>query len=113
MQKTINLELSKRLAPYLENIKTSETIFIWWKRWEDFIKTLTLEEAIDFLPFKIILWNGKYFLEIQKRKDKYFIEYVDNRVEKYLSDRDFSWKSILEWAEKMLEYLLDNNLLGK
>lgn len=121
--KTINLELSKKLAPYLEGIKT-EFIYndMWWieeNRWNtkelnefpNVFKTLTLEEAIDFLPFKIEMMNVKYLLEIQKRINIYYIEYFNTRNDRYVTNKNISWKTLIEAIEKMLEYLLDNKLL--
>lgn len=75
-------------------------------------KTLTLEEVIEFLPQSI----KNYTLEIYKCINWNFnIVYVNNQTkEDIIVDRlcMFHWPLI--WAiEKMIEYLLDNNLLWK
>ena len=113
--KTISLELSKKLAPYLDGVKT-EYNWCFDDSWEYFItnsnkiewiKTLTLEEAIEFLPWYLYLpslFKDKLFLLITKW-DGYYIEYWD-----YIFKE---WKTLLEAVEKMIEYLLDNNLLWK
>ncbi len=115
--KTINLELSKRLAPYLESTKTKYVLTtIWRATWDSELrnahletiektedhtpmeldtKLMNLEEAIEFLP------NG---IEIKKDEWIYFVFYKD---EMYMNTTN---KLILA-IESMLEYLLDNNLL--
>ena len=141
--KTINFELSKRLTEwgYLDNIETeyyinyNNSIFTkeyinenlmcrrieilssikWSYINEDVFKTLTLEEALDFLP------NIKdYDLELRKREVAYRaldkeiiinewwrnIQYYNLKTLKYCN-----WKTLLEAIEKMIEYLLNNNLL--
>jgi len=121
--KTINLELSKRLAPYLENIETQKYTdwnftFYWrtlehqFKLWTEnknnYYKTLTLEEAIEFLPERISGWD----LELAMNKTR--VAYVmlwdcsPNEMVNY-----YSWKTLLQAIEKMLEYLLNNDLLWK
>jgi len=133
---TINLELSKRLAPYLENEETEycyikktilkkdffkvvkvdykddeESNYVGIDYW--ICKTLTLEEAIEFLPktfgVRFDKDNPRTCLKI------YFIwswnisysctEYI------WKCTIELHWKTLLEAIEKMLEYLLDNNLL--
>lgn len=128
--KTITLELSKRLAPYLEDVDTEYWLEIYTSDWEDIneapedfwnlypiwntradtsvsykqIKTLTLEEAIEFVRNK--LKNTKYNLEIRLASDGYLIELS-------YPFRIFIWEKLIEATEKMLEYLLDNELLWK
>jgi hypothetical protein len=65
IMKTINLELSERLTIYMEDIETKYLIRKYDKKvmtWQEkdkeenfdwFVQTLTLEEAIDFLPVRI------------------------------------------------------------
>jgi len=128
--KTINFELSKRLTEwlYLDNI---ETEFKYYKMWDEYIllhktefyksdwdniKTLTLEEAIEFLPIYIkrkYKFNCEKFNNIipfsnMKKWDKYWVSYIYN-WEWYIQ---YS-KTLLGAIEKMLEYLLDNNLIWK
>lgn len=113
---TINFELSKRLNDLwlLDNIKTE-----YWYEYDNetknynidyflpfnkniICKTLTLEEAIEFLPDSIMITKHN------NCNEKYLIDY---NTDDY--NEDFSWKTLLEAIEKMLEYLLDNNLLIK
>lgn len=140
--KTLSFELSKRLneLKLLDNI---ETKFLYSKKWKIYdkletgpytygmIKTLTLEEAIEFLPEKIIdaewgwinrdwakwsrwpcnIWFN-FFKEIRNQNEwiiwKIQIKDFDN------CELDLVvWKTLLERIEKMIEYLLDNNLLTK
>lgn len=125
--KTINPELSKRLAPYLEDAET-EYFFYWntdkealpieWYETQEsvkkYIKTLTLEEAIDFLPQSIDKWkDGEYYLNISKwdwvhSVDYHYYEREDQEILIYCD-----WKTLLEAISKMLEYLLDKWLLWK
>lgn len=113
--KTINFELSKRLNDLwlLDNIETEWKIQllptkIWnkWNKWRlvknwnwkwKIYKTLTLEEAIEFLPNWISMQKdwGEYIY--------YYFDYIWN----------FSSKNHIEVIEKLLEYLLDNDLLTK
>lgn len=116
--KTINLELSKRLAHYLENINVKyfyEDWFIIYKWWVDIknykklwlIKTLTLEEVIEVLPKYIFIYN-KYahpYIDILNNTIYYWYWAIIGFGEK--------WETLLQAAEKILEYLLDNNLLWK
>lgn len=137
MTKTISLELSKKLAPYLKNIEIEYlfNIYIDWD-WNEKainlysnnmldiykdpmyyknIKTLTLEEAIEFLPLKIEtdLWPAwiKYFSEIRNTDEWRIYKCVlsewgwNNEIDHR------TWKTPLEAIEKMLTYILDNNLL--
>lgn len=124
--KTINFELSKRLNDLwlLDNIETQCIYFRhkYFKKWEyiledfiwniiydkknceDKIKTLTLEEAIEFL------WD-KYFMQISWwwfNKNIYNICIIikTNNIQ-------WEWETLLEAIEKIIEYLLDNNLLTK
>lgn len=127
--KTINFELSKKLSDLwlLDDIQTEyiyTKIDIWfWNinydiiEWKYFnindwdIKTLTLEEWIKILPKKISFEDYDLFL---------FLDFFDKKLFYWLySDLDeynisFKYKeTLLEAIEKMLEYLLDNNLLTK
>ena len=117
--KTINFELSKRLNDLwlLDNIETEYCYNIDWdllswfyakKEYNQIVyKTLTLEEAIDFLPTYILKHKrAKKYFQIYRNKDWYNIWYEFIHWE-------FSKKTLLEAIEKMIEYLLDNNLLWK
>jgi len=152
MTKTLNLELSKRLTPFLKGVETeyayvdrSDELFIEasdedkkhkifrnifvlekvnWEYWE--FKTLTLEEAIEFLPRTHTSIKWDFRIEIEKHIDIYrlTIYTVDFANEKWGVDYISSdwkrlwiwqktWKTQLEAIETMLTYLLDNNLLKK
>lgn len=121
-----NIELLKKLAPLLENVDTEYTFYneYWYEHhfvrafsyeveWEywcarsaisdtkmcDKVKTLVLEEAIDF---------------IYKKTTEDWAEYVEEK----LSEKTWCRFSVLvifdiKMAEEILEYLLDNDLLWK
>ena len=116
MIKTINFELSKRLTEwgYLDNIETEYEMNDYWKIviWESDYKTLTLEEAIEVLPNNFSLDNYWYHLQMGKKYIWYFknVTYCLNSKNPI---QEFTWNTLLEAIEKMLEYLLDNNLLTK
>jgi len=126
---TISLELSKRLAPYLEDVETEffyyndveydinnyvlldtkEELFKKFLQWHDF-KTLTLEEAIEFLQTNIA-WIYDIVSAESTQWNYFECNYYKDWPNK---DKPFdvvSWKTLLEAIEKMLEYLLDNDLL--
>jgi len=111
--KTISLELSKKLAPYLEWVET-EYIWVhiqwcdsiiksdnWLDEYKYICKTLTLEEAIEFLWNINIRWEQ---LWIYKKSNWNWIIY-------YWFGNVYEWETLLEAVEKMLEYLLTENLL--
>ena len=117
MTKTINLEISKRLNEgwYLEGI---ETEYYFYKNpngdfaiinhpddpeWINGYKTLNLEEAIEFLPYQIQYKYDNWGLCITKTGKEYQVEYEHTET----------WETLLEAIEKMLTYLLDNDLLPK
>ena len=80
-----------------------------WFIWKDF----TLEEAIEFLPPKITIeWHQNCLLNISKSYNDYMINYAepfwDEYWEKFITYRR---KTLLKATEKMIEYLLNNNLL--
>lgn len=116
--KTINFKLSERLNEkwLLDNRDTEYVYHKSWTRKENifenknhleinwFIKTLTFEEAIEFLP---LIDNS--VLDFAKLKNKYRIWYplISEKI------NFIHWKTLLEAIEKMIEYLLDNDLLWK
>ena len=119
--KTISLELSKRLNELwlLDNIETeyiyrrfpTNTEFEltnekedYWLKPEEIYNTLILEEAIEFLPETIC---DDYVLCISK-KGVYYDNYFKEPIKRFTE-----WESLLDAIEKMIEYLLDNNLLWK
>jgi len=140
--KTINLELSKRLAPYLEGVETEYFYqeykrYVWdgeVKNWNDWIlcnrenatfyehqdiKTLTLEWAILLLPATLSEWSNHYEMTIKRGTawiNNYIVSYVYvfDKHKKNLCNKYCEWnESLLVAIEKMLTYLLENNLLTK
>lgn len=120
--KTINLELSKKLQEHLKDIET-EYYYEAWLRGKYFleewissfdkdnwdIKTLTLEEAIEFLPETIILNDHE---EVELSLYKRWVSYDYFWFEEYGSLKFFEDEaSLLQAIEKMLEWLLNNNYL--
>ena len=114
--KILSLETCKRLQEkwLLDN---SETELIYSKNywhlmsrkehpyWNN-IKAHDLEEAIELLPDNIIRNWSRYFISIYKTSLWYTIYYSY-----YNDDFKINWKTLLEAVEKMINYLLDNNLL--
>ena len=126
--KTISLELSKRLAPYLQDIDTqvhyrkselsvnpqSEEDYWYYLYGGTFqiqfwcIKTLTLEEIIAFLQNNMI----RYDIDVRYTPRINKIIYKEESKENLTSiETDIMWETLLETMQKTLEYLLDNNLL--
>ena len=109
--KTLSLDTSKRLKEYLKDV---ETEYVYSKEWikkenifeneehlkiNNFIKTLTLDEVIiNILPSWI------HLLKHIDNKWKPFYTSSSNRIE-------FVEETPLQAIEKMIIYLLDNNLL--
>lgn len=163
MTKTINLELSKRLAPYLEGVETEYWYCDTRKGWKEYncyksnqyadmefipfrelkqedseceliklynkpypnewyndsllLKTLTLEEVIEFLPKRINFLHLHFSTNVFiPTETKYYWNYIDIKqnwkIEALIDNWPF-WKTPLEAIEAMLTYLLDNNLLPK
>lgn len=120
--KTVNFEISKRLNELwlLDNIETGYSyrkdlidripnkyfVLKWYMEdaWD--IKTLTLEESIEFIPYSLLIENRKY-------KDEQWI----TRINSYTIQTDYylTWnkKQLIFAIEEMISYLLDNNLLTK
>jgi len=165
--KTINLELSKRLAPYLKGVETEYIYFEWkYKAWDNkwyiadelqlikskwnkkaikeqylekyddskiiYTSTFTLEEAIEFLPVYIDDVNWGWLDEDWEQWSRYsdriyfsFCKEIRNpeewiiykwEIKDFYSSEQLDlvvWKTPIESIEKMLEYLLDNNLLNE
>lgn len=117
--KTISFELSKRLNDewLLDNIGTMYSYNKSWWLWDSFYrrryiyKTLTLEEAIETL----FAWTSIYFRWWRWNWTRWSIDiYSDSIISHLLEDEpEFEWETLLEAVEKMLEYLLNNNLLTK
>lgn len=127
-----DLKLLEKLQPILEGRETeyvSADVGYWYEEptlsknipknfheWGSSIKTLTLEEALDLLP-KHILYKQvtpyhkqSYSMQIYCSFDwDYYIDYnFEKNHLKYTH-----WKTPLEAIEKMLNFLIDNNLLTK
>lgn len=104
-----NIELLKKLTPYLEDVETEYMITDTvsnivdktsmvkkLSNTERYLKTLTLEEAKEFIIEKVDMrWRA----------------YIENELSRYVYDL-FSVIEIFDIKmEKMLEYLIDNDLL--
>ena len=110
--KTINFELSKRLNDLwlLDDIETEYFYRTWdnvlynWNPWDwpNWIKTLTLEEAIEFLPDWYMVLKNNW---------KFIIENLNDYINPLYKWKHFN--TLLEAIEDRIEYLLDNNLLIK
>ena len=122
--KTINFELSKILTKLwlLDNIETEyfysanwlyqnwrwwnrDGVEYWWIKYKLYdnekIKTLTLEEAIEFL--KQYTKEQNFKIETNDYMNLWSIYWQITPI--------FREKTLLEAIEKLLEFLLDNNLL--
>lgn len=129
-----NIELLKKLQPYLEDVETEYNkiklehnktginykIELSSKNPKDYMfykehyKTLTLEEAIELLP-------ETFFVEWIRMWWYIFPEYIWEFTQKYKMSvceywthnqyELFNWVTLLQAIEKMLEYLIDNDLL--
>ena len=136
IMKTISLELSKKLAPYLEWVETEygyrtknhldmEWNITWKyrtdivKNWYQFqaldiknnmyTKTLTLEEAIEFLPNYIqTKYDWQCWWEINHCNTNFYEIRYTNWGDWYNLTM---WNTLLEAIEKILEYLLTEKLL--
>lgn len=116
MQKTLSLETSEILEPYIKHmdtkylyiIDTKENVelikdkdFVWKK--VNYIiesyKTLTLEEAFDILPDYSHFFRNKHKDWVIVNPNLYWIE------------ENIFWKTKIECVECFLVYLLDNDLL--
>ena len=115
--KTINFELSKRLNDLwlLDNMETE-----YWYEYDNetkncdinyflpfnkniICKTLTLDESIEFIK------NYNNTLIDFRLCINYWEYYIISNCKHYY----FRWKTFIEAIEKMIEFLLDNNLLTK
>lgn len=123
MEQCINFELSKKLyekwfigfkqCEYSRFFRVDDewnSLAVCKNSYNEFLEeykeypTMTLEGTIEFLRkyFK----NSIYDFSINLLTDWYSLEMKT-------PFRIFSWKTLLEAIEKMLKYLLDNNLLQK
>ena len=121
--KHLTLETSKRLqeAWILEWVETDyrywEHYSWWWSliEWCDWdcdtywivwdIPAPNLEEAIELLPKKI--WDKVLTINPASRWDRVYYE------KNYEIQHEIIWKTLIKTIEKMLIYLLDNNLIWK
>lgn len=108
-----NIELLKKLAPYIDGWGTDYNMMYHkdtdWQvvRREcyltsQWLKTLTLEEAIELFPECIA---EDYHIFRMSDNSWWWIKFSFWDI--------FIWKTLLEAVEKMLEYLIDNDLLWK
>lgn len=124
--KKINFNLAKRLNELglLDNINTEYAYNKSWWLWDPFYKkryiykTLTTEEALEFLPDNIVwIYWALFNLVIDKNKDWYLIDYKNNKHWywyikwwKYFENNN-TRLTLIEAIEQMIEFLIDNNLL--
>lgn len=128
-----NIDLLKKLQPYLEDMEAEYVYFnifeddlILWTYglyWSDYIqyKTLTLEEAINFLWLHKIVFTHIYIPTLENIHTITDVWYIENNVlsdkfvywdeEEWYFNMSFGWKILLKVIEELLEYLDDNNLL--
>jgi hypothetical protein len=128
-----NLELLKKLQPYLWETeykitqyyksdwspsyhfkktihKSNENIYTTAFSSKSF-KTLTLEEAYDKLPRLLLNEDHFYTPTIAPAINKTYISYDHIDLELDSLTGSIEWRTLLQAIEKMLEYLIDNNLL--
>ena len=77
------------------------------------IKAPTLSEAIDILPKRIDDEHNAYYLTIVKWENLFYICYNNESEENIITtinNNFIYWKTLLEAVEKMLEWLIENNL---
>lgn len=124
--KTISFELSKKLneAWVLDNIETeyfyylnpngdfaiAETKTDNFREWD--IKTLTLEEAIEFFLSKWPSNLNLLFTSFSNNLTIIIICDFNSDKKEMKTIHDIIWTKV-EAIEKMIKYLLDNNLLNK
>ena len=75
-----------------------------------FYKTLTLEEAIDFLP-RFVNWWYLTLTCIWKSKKKWWVIFYKDYRTNLLTVKDIFWETPLIAIEKAINGLLDNNLI--
>lgn len=121
MTKVISLEASKQLEEYMPE----EVTYYYDIHMEDitenpnhkdldewyYYKTLTLEEAIDMFPSWFQYKWDKCYIWIA-RLDLWYITQIRDSTNKW-NWKTITWKTLLEAVEKMLLFLLENNLLNK
>jgi len=120
-----NIELLKRLQPVLKDV---ETEYYFTKNkilWEYFVnsisqelqydidlKTLTFEEILDlFQHFRLYQYS---FILRQYSWKVYWDRCMEITLTNFVEPTEkFDWETRVDAGGKMLEYLLDNNLLTK
>lgn len=133
----ISFELAKKIQLYLSNFETEykvsddwiiyseEEIEEWLTQGIDYlfwaIKTLTFEEALNFLP-RTNIWITRLDLIVDTEIFRLTMYTIDIANEKWAIDYISSvwtrlwiwqktWRTQIEAVENMINYLLDNNLL--
>lgn len=112
--KKINFNLAKRLNELglLDNIKTEYAYNKSGWLWDPFYKkryiykTLTTEEAVEFLKNEI--WIACDFSISNRHNIDWCIMWNFESPEPNLY---FEWETLLETIEKLLEHLIDKNLI--
>ena len=116
-----NIPLLKKLQPFLGETEYWIIIHSEWYDielsnhiWIGDYKTVHLEEAIELLPSRLLNNSGVTLnLLMDKSMVFYYSVSYDNEIwlEEQKIEIDFEWAKLLEAIEKMLEYLIDNNLM--
>ncbi len=100
-----NIELLKKLHPYIKGETGYNTLHEWLE-----YRTLTLEEAIELLLNKF--WRAWFTKRIKGDKDSLKFPYWIYVWTFWPWAKDMSWFiTKIEAIEKMLEYLINNDLL--
>lgn len=119
-----NIELLKKLQPYLEYVETEYWFVLVNKEVDNYklertdryvfpnknidLKTLTLEEAIELLPEELYIKWIQHIFTVTKWDWFYWVNYDEDGFWAFETIQE---KTLLEAIEKMLEYLIDNDLL--
>ena len=104
-----NYEYSWHTTRIVKSDTENIEIYNWWDKcqsWTDFYKTLTTEEAIELLPKYID--NQKLMFEAMW--SWWVIRYLTYSIDVANLNKE-AWKTLLEAIEKMLNYLINNNLM--
>ncbi len=122
-----NLELLKKLAPYLDRKINTEYFYSMWSifknKWDNtemssennvmewqYIKTLTEAEAIELLLNKF--WRAWFTKRIEWDKDSLKFPYWIYVWTFWPWAQDMCWfKTKIEAIEEMIDYLIDKNIL--
>ena len=99
----------KPILPWCAH-KTGSTLFETWY-WSTTLKTLNTEEAFELLPHVIYSKDIGYSLRLDKRREFTYIHYYNWVLKKSYNQDVLKWDTLLQALEKMLNYLINNNLM--